>query len=570
MPPTFRGTGAEIVVQALAKSGVAVVFGVPGDTGVALYDALARQSAVRHVLANDERGAAFMADVYARRTNGLGVLEVSSGGGVTFAVGGLGEAFAASVPILVITSDISRRSRNTGALTEIDQTALFSGVTKWRATAESAEDLPRLLSTAIETALTGRPAPVVVIIPEDVLDEVADVRINLLRILLPWARPNAAAEQVEILAERFRTATRPVMVCGGGVHLSRAYEQVAHLAQLAGVPIATTLHGKGAIAESSEWSLGVVGANGGGDAANRYVASIDWALLVGSRSNATDTSNFTAPPRTAPTIAQIDIEPTRAGRNYPGAISLVGDAAVCLDHLLKLLPRAADTVREQRLREVRIVRELDEYKDHGQPGRGVDPGRLFASLSSALPSDVPIVSDCGTPTPYLGAAWRLREAGRWLVLARGHGPMGYALPGAVGAALADQDRRVLAIITDGSLLMAAGALETAARLCLPITYIHLNNASLGWMKALQHLYYGRRYFETDLTNFDAVGVARGFGLNARRARDVADVIGEVQQAMSVPGPTFIDVEIPDESEFIPPVASWKLAAKGEEIARPTY
>ena len=158
---------------------MSTIFGVPGDTGVAFYDALVRRSAhIRHVLANDERGAVFMADVYARTSKQVGVVEVSSGGGVTFAVGGLGESFAASVPLLVITSDISRASRGTGALTEIDQVSLFKAVTKWQGMAESAAEIPALLQVALTTAATGRPAPVVLIVPEDVLDETSTALVS--------------------------------------------------------------------------------------------------------------------------------------------------------------------------------------------------------------------------------------------------------------------------------------------------------------------------------------------------------------------------------------------------------
>lgn len=189
MAATFEGSGAEILVETLLHGGVETVFGVPGDTGVALYDALYRRPQLRHVLLNDERGAAFAADAYARCSNRLGVVEVSSGGGVTFAVGGLGEAHAASVPLLVIASDIHGASRGTGALTEIDQVALFQSVTKWQAVATDAAELPALLEEAATRAVSGRPAPVALIVPEDVLDERARVELRPIQLELPPARP---------------------------------------------------------------------------------------------------------------------------------------------------------------------------------------------------------------------------------------------------------------------------------------------------------------------------------------------------------------------------------------------
>ncbi|HZV52948.1 MAG TPA: thiamine pyrophosphate-binding protein [Candidatus Dormibacteraeota bacterium] len=565
----FSGTGAEILIESLLEAGLDTIFGVPGDTGVALYDALHHRPRLRHVLTNDERGAAFAADAFARRRNALAAIEVSSGGGVTFAVGGLGEAYAASVPLLVLTSDVHRRSRGTGALTEIDQVALFQAVTKWQATASDAAELPALVEEAVGRALADRPAPVALIVPEDVLDERGRVELRPIAISLPPGRPLPASEALDRFAAALDGARRPAIVAGGGVHLSGAHAALATLAERAGAAVAVTVHGKGAIDERHPLSLGTLGANGGCDRANRYLARADVVLLVGTRANATDTDGFASPPRRGTTVGQIDIEPGRAGRNYPGSVPLPGDALATLSALAERIRphprRAAATAEEIQGEPVSTAPPAGR----GRPGT-LDPAEVVAALRTVAGDTITVVGDCGTPTPYLAAGWRLEEPGRRLILPRGHGPMGYAYPGAVGAALACAGDPVLAVTTDGSLLMAAGALETVARMGLPIVYVQLSNASLGWIKALQHLYYGGRYFGTQLSSFDTVGVARAFGLHARRIEDVDELAAAVGAALRARRPALFEVPVPDEHELIPPVAPWRRAAAAPGSGRPVY
>src|ERR1700722_15347841 len=224
--PAVRQRGADLLAEALIAAGVDTLFGVPGDTGVAFYDALyARQDRLRHVLARGERHAGAMADPYARIRNRGGVVEVSSGGGTTYVIGSLGEASAAGVPVLVLTSDIHRASRGTGALTEIDQVALFAAVTKWHVVVDRAADTPGAVGEAVSAAVSGRPGPVVVIVPEDVLD----ARVSPRPVLAaadattgPATRPAAAADEVRAAALMLTRAGRPVIIAGSGVHSSMA------------------------------------------------------------------------------------------------------------------------------------------------------------------------------------------------------------------------------------------------------------------------------------------------------------------------------------------------------------
>lgn len=576
-PSPLLQTGAELFVESLIRAGVSTLFGVPGDTGVVFYDALYhRGTAIRHILARDERHAAFMADAYARTTGSVGVVEVSSGGGSTYVVGGLGESYAASVPVLVIISDIQASSRGTGALTEMDQQALFSAVTKWQGVAESAADLPVMLTEALRQSTTGRPAPVALIIPENVMDEevLADyspVQPSLASAKTPRERPNASASLVQRAAKLLSSATRPAIVAGSGVHWSRAWRELADFVEHAGIPVATTVHGKGAVSDESDWSLGVVGGNGGSDRANAYLRTADTVLFVGSRANATDTDGWTAPPRNGPRVIQIDIDPGRAGRNFPGSIGLVGDAGTVLQSLNAVIA-PCDSGRHD------VLRKWIAQNSPHRSAVAIDDtvhDRLSApaviQVLHELVSNQPhiILADPGTPTPHVADLWRIPVAGRTVIAPRGHGPMGYAIPAAIGAAVARPDATVIAIAADGSFAMSCGELETVARLRLPIVYVQLTNFSLGWIKMLQHLYTGERYFGVDPGPTDAVLVAQASGLEAVRVHSLAQLQDAASSALKSRRAIYIDVPVHHLIDEVPPVSSWH-AALGGKTTRPSY
>jgi acetolactate synthase-1/2/3 large subunit len=569
----FEGRGADILAECLIESGIDLIFGVPGDTGVIFYDALyQRTDRIRHVLARDERHAAFMADGYARRTNRIGVCEVSSGGGVDFLVSGLGEAIAASIPILAITSDIHRRSRGTGAITEINQEALFSAVTKLVLTIESAHQIPEILRLLLNAATTGQPAPVAAIFPENVFEERATVNIPEMPARVPFNREPASHRAIDKAADLLAAALRPAVVAGGGVHLSEAWPELEALAEKAGIPVATTIHGKGAIAERHPMSLGVVGANGARLFANQYLAEADAVLLVGTRANSTDTNGFTSPPRDGPEIIQIDIDTMRAGRNFPRSHDLVGDAKSTLAALADSVPE--DTERfaalSAQIREWRTAWRLAEVEPRRLLDADLlDPRDVVIALQEEMPEDVIVLAEPGTPTPNVASYWECPEAGRSVIDPRGHGPMGYVIPAAIGVSLADPERPVLGLCGDGSFAMACGELETANRLNVPVLYVQFTNNSLGWIKMLQHLYLDQRYFSVDPGPINYVGVAQAMGLGALRVNDLGQLREAAREWLTHCRPMFIDVPVPDQISLPPPVAPWQAALEGS-ITRPVY
>jgi acetolactate synthase I/II/III large subunit len=571
--PEASVRGGDLLVEALIRSGVEHLFGVPGDTGVVFYDALSRRSdQIRHVLARDERHAAAMADAYARVRGQVGVVEVSSGGGTTYVVGGLGEAYASGTPLLVVTSDIHRNSRGTGAITEIDQRALFSAVTKQVFHPESASEIPTAVRDALDVATSGRPGPVAVVVPEDVLDEEvsADFDVATGSVAVPRMRPTARKDDVQRSADLLAAARRPAFLVGSGVHYSRAYDDLATISEHLGAGVATSIHGKGVIPDANPWALGVTGNNGGAKLAIEYLRAADVVVVVGSRANATDTDSYTAPPRTAQIIG-VDVEPARIARNYPNALTLAGDARTVLQQLLAALPARGTEAVEQRRADVARRREPQPEILRPDPG----PGKLHVddvldTLAHTLAAVEPIVvADPGAPTPAVADRYPVRRAGRSIVIPRGHGPMGFALPAAVGVSLAQPGRTVLALTADGSFAMSCGELETIARFQLPVIAVQLTNHSLGWIKMLQHLYQGERYFGVDPGPIDAVGVARACGLRAERPRSLAELRAYVSQALTDGLPLYLDVEVPHMIEVVPQVPAWHRALQGDRT-RPIY
>lgn len=568
------GRGADLLVEALIANGVEDLFGVPGDTGVTFYDALfARKDRIRHVLARDERHAAAMADAYTRASGRVGVVEVSSGGGTTYVVGGLGEAFASSLPLLVLTSDIDQGSQGSGALTEIDQRALFSAVTKQTMVVSRAEDLPGAVSEALRTALTGRPGPVALIVPEDVLEEQATSELppSTDRLSIPRERPEAREDDVTAVLQLLAGSHRPAMLVGGGVHLSRAYAAVAELAERLGAGVATSINGKGAIPDNNPWAVGVAGNNGGSVLSHEYLAAADMVLVIGSRANATDTDSYTAPPRSTAVVV-IDVDPGRAVRNYPQATVLAGDAMTVLEQLLTQLPvleKTTITARQRDLAEKRTALEEKTPRPIAPSGKLLVDDVLDGLVRVFQSREVTVVADPGAPTPAVASRWPVQEAGRQILVPRGHGPMGYAIPAAVGACVARPTQTVLALTADGSFAMCCGELETIARLKLPVIAVQFTNHSLGWIKMLQHLYQDGRYFGVDPGPIDAVAVARACGLRAARATSIDELSRYVQEACEDKQPTYIDVDVAHMIDVVPQVPAWHRALAGDRT-RPVY
>jgi acetolactate synthase-1/2/3 large subunit len=559
----------------LKAYGIRTLFGVPGDTSIALYDALraaGERGELTHVLARDERSAGYMADVYARVSGRPGVTEAPSGAGATYLAAAIAEAQASSIPVIALTSDIPLSGEDRNVLTELDQPALFAAITKWRTLVKSAAQVPDAMRHAFRVATSGRPGAVQLTLPADVLGEGVEApalyaEAECRAFPAYRCRPDPAA--VERAADLLVAARRPVFVAGGGAVTSGAWDALALLAEALGACVGTSICGKGAIDESHPLSLGVVGDNGARPYANEWLRSADLVFYVGCRTDSVTTEHWTLPARNTPqTVLQLDVDPVEVGRNYQTAAGLVGDARLGLaDLLAAVLERRRGSASAPEVPPAAQVAAFWSDFD-GKAGAGTRPIKpqavihALAGPKGLLPPGAIVVADAGTATPFT-AAYLRSGAGRRVIIPRGFGGLGYAIPGVVGAKLARPEATVMGLTGDGSFGMSAGELETLGRLGLPMVIVQFNNGCFGWIKVLQDLYRDGRHFGVDFCDVDHAAIARGFGLVGICVEEPADLEPALREALACGGPAFVDVRTESETEELPPVTRWQAVRKGE-------
>ena len=555
--------GSQAIVRILEQAGVEVVFGLCGDTTLPLYEALYDLNpSFKHILTRDERSAAYMADAYARLSGRVGVCEGPSGGGVTYLLPGVVEANQSSVPLLALTSDIDLSQVGRGTLTELDQDALYRSVTTWTKTPTQAKELPWVLRRAFREAVSGRMGAVHVSLPLNVQNgpvEEGEVHIDPRYSRYPAARTGPEPGPLKAAAGLLSESRRPVIVAGAGVIRSQAWEELEGLAGLLGAPVATSISGKGALAETHPLSLGVIGSNGGLAYRHEFIRAADLVLYLGCHTGSVTTEKWSLPADGSTKIIQLDVDPARLGLNYRLAQGIVADAKLGLTALNQevsdlLAGRPAGKMDPEQIARKRKdhLAKVEEFASEEIPIR---PERFVAELSRALPDDAVIITDPGTPTPYLAAYHRLPQAGRWFVAPRAHGALGYALPAVVGGHLARPRSKVVGLMGDGSFGLSAGELETIVRLKAPVLLIVLTNGCYGWVKAGQEAA-GGKYFGVDFSLTDHAAVARAYGLASARVESPGELKGALAQALTWPGPFLLDVVVQPLNEAKAPVSKW--------------
>ena len=560
-------SGAEAFVRMLQLHGVRHVFGLCGDTSLPLYDALYRlDHGITHILARDERSAAYMADAYARVTGRVGVCEGPSGGGATYILPGVVEANDSSIPVLAVTTDIAVSARGRYVLTELDQAALFSPLTKWNRVIDQAAKIPGTLRAAFRHMTTGRPGAAHVGLPFDVqgapVDE-ADVHADPTLGVFPARRTAPEPSAIAAAAEAILSAESPLLICGGGPVIAGAEAELQALAELLEAPVATTISGQGSIPEDHPLAAGVVGSNGGTPETRSLVDRADLVVFVGCRAGSVTTERWRHPTPGEVRVVHIDVDPAVIGANYPTEVAVVGDARLALvalkDEVARFLAMPPD--RSRGLGRQAVARANEEkYGAFEELARSdqvpIRPERLVATLQDLLPADAVIVADAGTPCPYFSAYYRQRAAGRHFISNRAHGALGYALPAAVGARIGRPEAPCVAVMGDGSFGFASGELETIARLGLPITMVVIANATFGWIKAGQRSGFGGRYFAVDFTPGQHARIAEAYGIRSWRVEDPADLKPALASALASGGPALVDVVTQPLHEAQAPVSEW--------------
>jgi acetolactate synthase I/II/III large subunit len=569
-------SGGEALARMLAAHGAGPMFGMGGFQLLPFYDAV-RRLGLAHALINDERSGAFAADAYTRVTNRVGVCDATLGPGATNLVTALVESLNAGTPLVVLVGDTHRAHAWKNMTQESRQLEILRPAAKEVIRIERTERIPELVRRAFTVATTGRPGPVVLDVPEDVAHDthpfesealVADptwTRIPALR-----CRPDAAAlgRAATLLAK----AERPIVLAGGGVHLSEAAEALQAFAAAQAIPVAHTMSGKGAIACTHPLSAGLFGRYS--RIANQLIAAADCILVVGCKLGEIATKRYTVPPP-GKTLIHLDIEPGEIGRCYPPAVALWGDARAGIEDLQAALAEGAAARAARRAPWAgEVEARMAAWRAEIAPQLASDEvpvsmHRLMAELNRLLPDDGILVADGGFAAHWGGLLLDTRRPGRSFVPDRGFASIGYGLPGAIGAKLGAPERTVVALTGDGGFNMTMGELETARRLGLAVTVVIVNNAASGYVKALQHLMYGAgAYQSSDLAETDYAALARALGCHGIRVERPEQVAPALEEGMAATGPCVVDVVVTrDPARMLPAADSRAVRVeKGDRVA----
>lgn len=551
--PAVRTTVASAIVDCLEDEGVRHLFGVPGAALTPLYEALSPARMTRHVLAKHEEGAAFMAAAYARVRGGLAACCATTGPGATNAVTGVASAYADSLPVLLLTGQTSTRQIGKGAFQEssafgIDVVQILRPITKLSVMVPSADRAVEIVQHAIRLALSGRPGPVHVSLPADLLAATVEVSRR------PPAQYRASAAPLDrhalsTAARVLVDAERPVILAGHGVSLADAAPELLRLAERLSIPVATSPKAKGVFPENHPLSLGVFGF-AGHPRADAYLqhGGVDALLVVGSSLGEWTTNAFCPALQPSGAFMQIDIDATAIGRNYDIDVGVVGDARVALDELDAfadmLLEEGFGLLRDtdplERMR-ARIPSHFDEppATDEG----GLDPRAVVRELRAALPDDGLLFVDIGNAMSFAGHHFEARAANTYLV-SMGLASMGSAVAGAVGGKLAAPDKKVVALVGDGAFAMHGMEVHTAVELDLPVVWVVLNDSGYGMIKHGERLLLGADLGACQFRSpLDVAGLAEAMGARGRRVSEPAELRAALREALDGRGPCVIDAAV---------------------------
>jgi acetolactate synthase I/II/III large subunit len=533
-------TGSGALVKALEALGVDTIFGIPGGAILPAYDPLFDSKKVRHVLVRHEQGAGHAATGYAQATGRVGVCMATSGPGATNLVTPIADAYMDSVPIVAITGQVPRPAIGTDAFQEADIQGITLPITKHNYLVQSAEEIPRILAEAFHLAATGRPGPVLVDIPKDVLQ--AQTTFNWPPTLeLPGYHPtlHPHGKQIREAARLITTCKRPVLYVGGGVIKARAAASLRKLADLTGLPVVTTLMARGAFPDSHEQHLGMPGMHGT-VAAVYALQKSDLIVALGARFDDRVTGKLaTFAPQAA--IVHADIDPAEISKNRAADVPIVGDARQVIDELVAAVAAEHSAGRHgdradwwQTLNDIRERYPLG-YEE--PPDGTLSPQRVIQRIGEIAGPDALYCAGVGQHQMWAAQFISYEKPGTWLN-SGGLGTMGYAVPAAMGAKQGRPEAVVWAIDGDGCFQMTNQELATCALESIPIKVAVINNGNLGMVRQWQTLFYGERYSNTDLGTHkhripDFVRLAEALGCVGLRCETVEDIDSTIEAAMQI-------------------------------------
>lgn len=546
-------TGAQIMMKVLKEEGVDTIFGYPGGAVIDIYDELAKED-IRHILVRQEQCAVHAADAYARAGQKVGVCLVTSGPGATNAVTGIASAHMDSIPIVIFTGQVPSALIGNDAFQEVDIVGITRPCTKHNYLVKKTEDLERIIKEAFYIARSGRPGPVLIDIPKDVAATAIDytpVKKISLRAYRPTYKPNI--KQLEKIIPLIKNAKRPVIFAGGGVILSGGSKELTRFAKKIQTPVTTSLMGLGAFPATDPLWLGMLGMHGT-YRANMSTSECDLLIAVGVRFDDRVTGKIDTF-ATQAKIVHIDIDPTSIRKNVPVAIPVVGDCKVSLDQLTKLTDTLdLSTIKRQRKDWFDKIRHWKDTTPLAYDQKDIiKPQFVVEKLYELTKGNAIITTEVGQNQMWAAQYYHFTKPNRFIT-SGGLGCMGFGLPAAIGAQIAQPNQLVVDIAGDGSIQMNIQELATAISYDLPIKVVILNNGYLGMVRQWQELFYDKRYASTTMDHApDFVKLAEAYGAVGLRATKPMEVESVLKKGLALNKTVIMEFVVEPEESVYPMV-----------------
>ena len=544
-------TGSDLVLETLRDLGIDTIFGYPGGAVLPLYDAIYNFKGIRHILGRHEQGCLHEAEGYAKSTGKLGVAVVTSGPGATNAITGIADAMSDSVPLLVFTGQVARAGIGKDAFQEADIVGITMPITKYNYQVRETADIPRIITEAVHIATTGRPGPVVIDLPKDVsaleTDFIYSPEVNLPS-YQPTLDPNDM--QIKKILKQLSKAKKPVLLAGGGVSYAEAAAVLNEFAERYQIPVVTSLLGQGTIATSHPLFLGMGGMHGS-FAANIAMTEADFMISIGCRFDDRLTGNPKTFAKNAK-VAHIDVDPAEIGKIISADIPVVGDAKKALQMLL-----AEPTVHNNTEKWIdKVTTDKNRVRSYDKKERVVQPQAVIERIGELTNGDAIVVTDVGQHQMWTAQYYPYQNE-RQLVTSGGLGTMGFGVPAAIGAKIANPEKEVVLFVGDGGFQMTNQELAILNIYKVPIKVVMLNNHSLGMVRQWQESFYEGRTSESVFDTLpDFQLMAQAYGIKNYKF-DNPETIEKDLEVILEDVPMFIEVDISRKEQVLPMVPAGK-------------
>lgn len=544
-------SGSDLVLETLRDLGIDTIFGYPGGAVLPLYDAIYNFKGIRHILGRHEQGCLHEAEGYAKSTGKLGVAVVTSGPGATNAITGIADAMSDSVPLLVFTGQVARSGIGKDAFQEADIVGITMPITKYNYQVRETADIPRIITEAVHIATTGRPGPVVIDLPKDVSALETDF-IYSPEIDLPSYQPTLEPNDMQIkkILKQLSKAKKPVLLAGGGISYAEAAAELNEFAERYQIPVVTSLLGQGTIATSHPLFLGMGGMHGS-FAANIAMTEADFMISIGCRFDDRLTGNPKTFAKNAK-VAHIDIDPAEIGKIIAVDIPVVGDAKKALQQLL-----AEPIVRNNTEKWIeKVTKDKNRVRSYDKKERVVQPQAVIERVGELTNGDAIVVTDVGQHQMWTAQYYPYQNE-RQLVTSGGLGTMGFGVPAAIGAKIANPDKEVVLFVGDGGFQMTNQELAILNIYKIPIKVIMLNNHSLGMVRQWQEAFYDGRTSESVFDSLpDFQLMAQAYGIKNYKF-DNPETLEKDLEVIMEDEPMFIEVDISRKEHVLPMVPAGK-------------